>query len=201
MSRGQANKVRIIGGQHKGRRLHFPAVKGLRPTTDRVRETLFNWLQPVIHGANCLDLFAGSGALGLEALSRGAAHTTFVDSSGVVVSRLKDNLLALGMLDRSQVLRADATRLVAREPLRTFDIVFLDPPFAAGLLEHVITGLEAGGWLSGDAVIYLEQDSSHAWPELPPNWKLFREGKAGQAAYRLLKRDTIRVSPQADDYQ
>ena len=191
MSRGRTNRVRIIGGQHKGRLLGFPDIKGLRPTADRVRETLFNWLQPLIHNARCLDLFAGSGALGLEALSRGAAQVTFIDRSHAVTSRLTENLQTLGLTGHASVQQADAVRLLKRAPQQPYDIVFLDPPFADGVLAGICSQLEQQGWLSDQATIYLEQDSAHPWPELPPNWTLFREGKAGQAAYRLVKRDII----------
>jgi len=188
MGRGGANQVRIVGGEFRGRRLGFPGVAGLRPTADRVRETLFNWLQPYIAGLNCLDLFAGSGALGLEALSRGAARVLLVDRSRAVVQRLRDNLALLGVTARAEVRQADARRLLARSPQRPYDLVFVDPPFAAGLLGEMCSALELGGWLAQGAWIYLEQDAAHPWPELPAQWALYREGQAGQAAFRLLRR-------------
>ncbi len=188
MSRGHANRVRIIGGEHKGRRLDFATVKGLRPTADRVRETLFNWLQSELAGSRCLDLFAGSGALGLEALSRGAGFVLLCDQARVVVERLRANLETLDTGKRGEVLLRDARKLLASAPEQSFDIVFLDPPFAAGLLGGTAHALEGHSWLSDEAWIYLEQDASHPWPELPANWQLHREGRAGQAAFRLMRR-------------
>lgn len=183
-----ANQVRIIGGRHRGRRVHFTPVRGLRPTPDRVRETLFNWLQHDIAGTRCLDLFAGSGALGLEALSRGAAWVTFVEQARVAVTQLHDNLALLGEQGRTEVIQRDAQRLLATPPARPFDVVFLDPPFADGLLPQVCAALEAGGWLGGDAWIYLEQDAATPWPQPPSSWTLHRQGRAGQSAHCLLRR-------------
>lgn len=188
MSRAGANRVRIIGGEHRGRWLRFPDVPGLRPTADRVRETLFNWLAAELPGARCLDLFAGSGALGLEALSRGAGFVLLADQSRTAASRLREHLEVLGTGARAAVRQADALRLLARPPEQPFDLVFLDPPFAAGLLGRVAQALEAQPWLAAGAQVYLEQDAAHPWPALPANWQLHREGRAGQAAYRLMKR-------------
>ena len=177
-----------MGGEHGGRRLHFPDGRGLRPTADRVRETLFNWLQGELSERCVLDLFAGSGALGLEALSRGAARVTFVERARPVALQLQKNIDLLGLRDRTRVETRDAERFLGREPGESYDLVFLDPPFADRLLGPVCRQLEASGCLASPAWIYLEQDSSQAWPELPPNWQLHREGQAGQAAFRLLRR-------------
>lgn len=190
-AKGRSNTVRIIGGQHRGRKLRFPNVKGLRPTADRVRETLFNWLQAWVPDANCLDLFAGSGALGLEALSRGARSLVFCESSAVAVKSLRENIELLGLRDRAVVRDMDARQLLRESPGQLFDIVFLDPPFAAGLLSATCQQLEQSGSMAQNAFIYIEQDSSHPWPELPPNWVLYRETLAGQAACRLFQRATI----------
>lgn len=186
MARGPANRVRIIGGEHGGRRLEFPSQRGLRPTADRVRETLFNWLAPVLPGARVLDLFAGSGALGLEALSRGAGQVLLVEQARQVADKLKQNVELLGASDRVSVRQADARRLLIAAPEQPFDIVFLDPPFADGLLAGVMQLLAQSDWLAADAWVYLEQDSSHDWPEMPTGWKIHREGRAGQAAFRLV---------------
>jgi 16S rRNA (guanine966-N2)-methyltransferase len=186
VARGPANRVRIIGGEYGGRRLGFPDQRGLRPTADRVRETLFNWLTPQLPGARVLDLFAGSGALGLEALSRGAGFVLLVEQARPVAERLRENLALLGAGERAEVRQADARRLLATPPPAPFDIVFLDPPFAAGLLAKVIPLLIDNGWLAADAWVYLEQDAAHPWPALPPGWQLHREGKGGQAAFRLV---------------
>jgi 16S rRNA (guanine966-N2)-methyltransferase len=182
------NRVRIIGGEHKGRRLNFPDAPGLRPTADRVRETLFNWLQPVLAGARCMDLFAGSGALGLEAASRGAGFVMFVEKSPKAAARLNEHLNAMQLSDRAQVRNADAGRVIRVSPDQGYDVVFLDPPFTAGLLERTAQALEQNDWLVPAAWIYLEQDAAHPWPELPDAWGAYREGQAGQASFRLMKR-------------
>jgi 16S rRNA (guanine966-N2)-methyltransferase len=181
------NQLRIIGGEHGGRRLHFPDGRGLRPTADRVRETLFNWLQGELHGRRVLDLFAGSGALGIEALSRGVAQVVFVERARPAAQQLRENLALLREEGRAEVVQDDAQRWLARDT-REFDLVLLDPPFADGLLPGVCRQLEEEGHLGSGAWIYLEQDAKHPWPELPHNWQLHREGKAGQAAFRLMHR-------------
>ena len=187
-----ANQIRIIGGRHRGRRLQFHPGRGLRPTPDRVRETLFNWLQGEIRGARCLDLFAGSGALGLEALSRGAAHVCAVEQNRTVAQRLRDNIALLHEGAAAEVVQADALRLLQTPPDSPFDIVFLDPPFADGLLPAASRLLEQNDWLSPAAMIYLEQDANRSWPALPATWSLYREGAAGQSAHRLLRRSIPR---------
>ena len=187
-----ANQVRIIGGRHRGRRLHFSPGRGLRPTPDRVRETLFNWLQPEVPGARCLDLFAGSGALGLEALSRGAAHLCAAEQNRAAAERLRDNIALLHEEHAAEVVQADALRLLKMPPDAPFDIVFLDPPFADGLLPEACWLLEENDWLSPAAMVYLEQDAKLAWPGLPDSWSPHREGVAGQSAHRLLRRSIPR---------
>ena len=187
-----ANRIRIIGGQHRGRRLNFPPGRGLRPTPDRVRETLFNWLQRDIRGARCLDLFAGSGALGLEALSRGAGWLCAVERNRLAAQRLRENIRLLGLESVAEVHQADALRLLQTAPEQAFDVVFLDPPFAAGLLPSVCRLLEENGWLAAAALVYLEQDADRDWPDLPSNWVPCREGRAGQSAQRLLRRSMTR---------
>jgi 16S rRNA (guanine966-N2)-methyltransferase len=187
-----ANRVRIIAGRHRGRRLHFLPGRGLRPTPDRVRETLFNWLQAEVQGARCLDLFAGSGALGLEALSRGAATLCAVEQHRVAAQRLRENIALLGEASVAEVVQADALRLLKSPPDSPFDIVFLDPPFADGLLTAACGLLERHGWLGADAALYLEQDAKHPWPAVPANWALRREGEAGQSKQRLLRRSIPR---------
>ena len=186
------NQVRIIGGRHRGRRLHFVPGSGLRPTPDRVRETLFNWLQGDVNGARCLDLFAGSGALGIEALSRGAAHVTLVEANRNAARRLRENLDLLHEQDRADVLQCDALRLLATPPARAYDIAFVDPPFADDLLPQVCRLLEDGDWLASPAIVYLEQDARRTWPLLPDNWAIFREGRAGQSGQRVLRRSMVR---------
>ena len=189
MSRG-ANLVRIIAGEHRGRRLSFVPAAGLRPTPDRVRETLFNWLRDDVPNARCLDLFAGSGALGFEALSRGAAHVTAVERHRAVAQKLRDNAALLGLEARMTVVQADAMALLDRDPTVPFDIVFIDPPFADRHVASVIDALSRPGWVAESAVLYVEQDASRSWPETPPGWVVHREGDAGQSAQRLLRRST-----------
>ncbi len=187
-----ANQVRIIGGRHRGRRLHFSPGRGLRPTPDRVRETLFNWLQGETRGARCLDLFAGSGALGLEALSRGAGCLCAVEQNRTVAQRLRDNIALLTEDAVAEVRQTDALRLLRTAPDMPFDIVFVDPPFADGLLPTVCRLLEENDWLAATAWIYLEQDASRDWPPMPNGWVVHREGGAGQSAQRLLRRSIPR---------
>jgi len=182
----RANQVRIIAGQWRGRRLSFPDVSGLRPTADRVRETLFNWLMPVLHGARCLDLFAGSGALGFEAASRGAAQVVLVDSEREVVTALQENaaLLSVSVL---QVCRQEAAVYLATGP-GPFDVVFLDPPFnSPALLEQSIDALSVAGRLAAGAWIYIETPADSAGPVVPEDWLLEKSKKAGQVAYRLYR--------------
>lgn len=181
-------QLRIIGGQWRGRKLQFPAVPGLRPSPDRVRETLFNWLMHDIAGARCLDLFAGSGALGLEALSRGATHCTFVDSSAAAGRALGDHLRTLQCV-AGQIVTADASTWLRNTAPQPFDVVFLDPPFRGDLLGDCCAALETRGWLAPAAWIYIEAASDEILPALPANWRLHRDRAAGQVAYRLFARE------------
>jgi 16S rRNA (guanine966-N2)-methyltransferase len=179
-----AHRLRIIGGRWRGVRISFPPLEAIRPSPDRVRETLFNWLQPHIAGARCLDLFAGSGALGIEALSRGAAHVTFVDREPQIGRHLTATLQRLGATD-AQVRIEDAMRFLQGAPQR-FDIVFVDPPFASTLVQQVCDGL-TGGWLARDALIYVECSADAGLPVLPPGWSVHRSKRAGQVGYHLLR--------------
>lgn len=178
-----AGQIRIIGGQWRGRKLPVPDSPGLRPTTDRVRETLFNWLAPVIQQARCLDCFAGSGALGLEALSRYAAHTTLLEMERAVAQQLTQNL-ALLRAENAEVVNTDALSWLAKSGT-PFDVVFLDPPFRKELLNNTLALLEQQGWLAPDAWIYVETEAENAQLAIPENWQLHREKIAGQVAYRL----------------
>ena len=182
--RPQRNQLRIIGGEWRSRKLPFADGEGLRPTPDRVRETLFNWLAPIISGARCLDLFAGSGALGLEALSRGAAEVVMLDKQAQVIKQLQDNVRLL-QCDKGKVIRTDALVYLQQTTATPFDIVFLDPPYRKQLLAPCIELLEQQGWLKHEARIYLEIEREADLPELPPNWELLRSKKAGQVAYHL----------------
>lgn len=184
---GAAHTLRVIGGEWRGRRIRFPPVEAIRPTPDRVRETLFNWLQQDVRGARCLDLYAGSGALGLEALSRGAASVVFVDAEPAVVRHLVATLLALGC-DRGRVVGADAARFL-EGPATPFDIVFVDPPYAARALEGACRALDARGWVRPGGLAYLEDRAAEGEPALPPGWTLLRSKRAGEVGYHLARRE------------
>jgi 16S rRNA (guanine966-N2)-methyltransferase len=179
--------LRIIGGEWRGRKIEFPPVAAIRPTPDRVRETLFNWLQLVTPGSRCLDLFAGSGALGLEALSRGAAEVVFVESDVQAAGQLSDNLRVLAC-DRGTVVRTSARQYLegAVEP---FDVIFLDPPYAERLLAATCRRIEERGWLKPDGLVYLEDAAAAGAPELPPPWTLHRSKRAGEVGYHLARRE------------
>jgi 16S rRNA (guanine966-N2)-methyltransferase len=191
---GLANQVRIIGGYWRGRRLRLAAGAAIRPTPDRVRQTLFDWLQPRISDARCLDLFAGSGALGIEALSRGAGEVVFVDRDARVVRQVRAALEDLGVT-APQVYTADAFAFLRRD-VQPFDVVFLDPPFASGLLAPVCGLLEKRGWLKDPALIYLEAPRRDGPPPLPAGWEILKSKQAGEVGYYLVERRTER--PAAD---
>ncbi|MCZ6560142.1 MAG: 16S rRNA (guanine(966)-N(2))-methyltransferase RsmD [Gammaproteobacteria bacterium] len=180
-----AGKYRIIGGRWRGKKIIITDAEGLRPTPDRVRETLFNWLVKPIANAACLDLFAGSGALGIEALSRGASSVVFVEKNRRVASHLGKQLDELAV--DAEVVCADAMDYLQKQP-RKFDIVFLDPPYQGKLLEPALRALEANGWLGNDAFIYVENPARESLPDFPPGWVLWRESKAGQVGYYLFRR-------------
>jgi 16S rRNA (guanine966-N2)-methyltransferase len=177
--------LRIIGGKHRGRRLRFPAGVTIRPTPDRVRETLFNWLQPRIVGARVLDLFAGSGALGLEALSRGAAHVSFVEKDRRAAAAIEALVREWGE-EGAQVVCSDALAWLARSPGGTaFDIVFLDPPYDAALWSEAAAALVRGARLAPAARIYIEHRAREELPRLPEGWRHIRDGRAGEVGYHL----------------
>jgi 16S rRNA (guanine966-N2)-methyltransferase len=179
------NVVRIIGGQWRGRKLHFPAISGLRPTPDRVRETVFNWLAPVIHGAYCLDLFAGSGALGLEALSRGATHVTFIDQDREIVNYLKQQLVLL-KIERANVYY-EKFPLIKNNFTKNFNIVFLDPPFNQNLITTCCQWLTENNLLAPNAYIYLETEAELKPLPIPDDWELIKSKIAGQVGYHLAR--------------
>lgn len=188
------NKLRIIAGRWRGVPISFPPHPELRPTPDRVRETLFNWLARAIVDARCLDLFAGSGALAFEALSRGAREVVCVDRDREVVRHLQDTAKRL-LRDAASAdqQRAPGFEAIARDalaylsgPARAFDIVFLDPPYASDVLTHVLPRL-AAGWLAPEALVYLEAPADAGLPALPSGWSIHRSKSAGQVGYHLLR--------------
>lgn len=166
--------------------LSFPTVEGLRPTGDRIRETLFNWLAPILPGSRCLDLFAGSGILGFEALSRGAAHCSLVELSPAATRQLRVNADQL-QADGAAIHSISALEFLAK-PASPFDVVFIDPPFAADLWQPVMASLERG-WLADGALIYVECPSDLAFNP-PATWHAHREKRAGKVCYRLYRYET-----------
>lgn len=186
-SKNLTNKFRIIGGHWRSRTLAFPSLPGLRPTPDRVRETLFNWLQLKIVGANCVDLFAGSGALSFEALSRGARHVTSIDAAREAVAGLEENARLLKA--QGLTLIQDKAQHWLQQPgtETAVDIVFMDPPFADHLLPACCRQLEASGILAAQAYIYLETDQALQEDMLPANWEILKHKKAGQVQYYLCR--------------
>ncbi|MFI4896171.1 MAG: 16S rRNA (guanine(966)-N(2))-methyltransferase RsmD [Steroidobacterales bacterium] len=174
--------LRIIAGRWRARRFRFPS-SDIRPTPDRVRETLFNWLQPRIEGAHCLDLFAGSGALGLEALSRGAASVLFIEQQRAAAAAI-EHWLHTWQASGGVVVGTEAMHYLSATPPRGFDIVFLDPPYGSGALAAAAHGLERG-WLARDARVYLEHARREPLPALSLSWRELRSGTAGEVGYHL----------------
>ncbi len=177
----RTNRVRIIGGQWRSRRIAFADAPELRPTPDRVRETLFNWLGQDLSGRRCLDLFAGAGALGFEALSRGAAEVVMVERSRSAAAALRDNAARLGA-SALQIVVGDALHFLAGAPPSRFDVVFVDPPYRSGLVAAVLERLPAA--LAGGASVYVESDAPLA---LPSAWRVLRRGRAGAVHYHLVE--------------
>lgn len=188
------NTVRIIGGFHRTRKIHFPDATGLRPTADRIRETLFNWLREDIHGARCLDLFAGSGALGIESLSRGAREVEFVEMNPRVNKALTESLATLDIANAIVHLEDALSWIDRHRPAEPFDIVFLDPPFADGLLPRVCQQIADSGLLKPNAKIYLEFDASQPEIIAPGNWRSLKSKRAGNVRFQLFG---LTASPEA----
>lgn len=186
-------QVRIIGGRWRGRKLTFTPTDGLRPTGDRIRETLFNWLAPHIQGARCADLFAGSGALGLEALSRGAGHCDFVDTAGAALSQIKQHLRTLEAHDTATCHTVTAQQFL-QGAATPYDIVFIDPPFKLQMVESVCASLAVTRLLSDTAMIYVETAAAEPPPYVPEQWALHREKVSGGVAYRLFSNERAEVS-------
>ena len=176
--------IRIISGKYRGRKLPVLMAEGLRPTTDRVKETLFNWLMPYIYDAICLDCFAGAGSLGFEALSRGAAAITFIELNKDAVNQLLANK-ALLQANNVTVFQHNALDFLKTKPVDKLDIVFIDPPFRKGLVAQTCELLNKG-WLNDQALIYIEMEVDGT-QIIPNNWELIKEKVAGQVAYQLYK--------------
>lgn len=187
--KNKENQLRIIGGEWRGRKVSFSDAEGLRPSPDRVRETLFNWLQPSITGSHCLDLFSGSGALGLEALSRGAAEVHMVDRNRQIIQHLQQQLVLLGN-KKGHCHYSEAVPFLSQPAKQRFDIVFLDPPYRQNMLPLCCELLEKNGWLEDQALIYIEAEKELGEPSLPDNWQLIRSKKAGQVGYHLATRNS-----------
>ena len=184
-NKSQPGRLRIVAGNWRSRVLEIADVPGLRPTSARIRETVFNWLAPRLAGARCLDLFAGTGALGLEALSRGAEHCTLVEKSATAATTLRQNV---GLLKASgaEVVEMDALKFLQQSDSDQFDLVFLDPPFAADLSSDLCRLLDAGSMLADGARVYIEEDRSKPAVELPKHWQVLKIKKAGNVRYSLV---------------
>ena len=178
--------IRIIAGTYRGRKLPVLMAEGLRPTTDRVKETVFNWLMPYIQDSVCLDCFAGSGGLGFEALSRGAGQVSFVELNKSAVQQLQENQRLLKVTN-SSVIQSDALTFIKSNTIK-FDVVFLDPPFRKGFVEQTAQLLNDNS-LAENALIYVEMESEQNEQQLPVNWQLLKEKIAGQVVYRLYQKN------------
>ena len=179
-------RLRIVAGNWRSRLLDIADVPGLRPTSERIRETLFNWLAPMLDGARCLDLFAGTGALGLEALSRGAAESVFVEKSSLAAQALQNSIASLNARGAT-VHNCDAIRFLSDKQTGTFDIVFLDPPFAADMLDDLCRLLDEASVLAGGAYVYLEEDRARSAAILPRGWRVVKAENAGNVRYSLAR--------------
>ena len=184
MKRG-VRELRIVAGALRGRKWTFPDAPGLRPTPDRVRETLFNWLAPHLPGMRVLDLFAGSGALAFEALSRGAASAVLVEKGRAAAAGLRVTAERFG-LSAARIEAVEALAFLRSQPKNSFDLVFVDPPFATGLHVPALDALAWQGVLAPGGFCYIEQPAGDDLPALPEGWTLHRTGKAGEVGYHLL---------------
>jgi len=180
-----SGSIRIIAGKHRGRKLPVLSAEGLRPTTDRVKETVFNWLMPYIHDVNCLDCFAGAGSLGFEALSRGAAQVTLVELNKSAAKQLESNKQLLKG-DNVIIIQSNVLNYLQTRPSQQLDLVFIDPPFRQDLVSQTADLLERN-WLAKNALIYVEMEVESN-QQLPDTWQLIKEKVAGQVAYRLFQR-------------
>lgn len=186
------SQLRIIGGKWRSRKINFLAQSDIRPTPDRVRETLFNWLAPVIQDAICLDAFAGSGALGFEALSRGAQSVVMIDQSAENIRTLQENAKKL-TAENIEFYFGRNPEILSSLKNKKFSIVFLDPPFKQNLIEVTAAALEKYQLLAEEAIIYIEAESELTQLSLPENWQIVRNKKAGMVSYYLVKRSLAEI--------
>lgn len=184
------NSIRIIGGDLRSRKIDFPTITGLRPTSDRVRETLFNWIQMDLAGNTCLDLFAGSGALGIESLSRGAASVSFVEADRVAANSIQENLKRLN-LNEGHVICSDALKWIDNQgsPVKKYDVVFLDPPFSSNIIAKTCQHLESSNLLNQACKIYIETGTDPNSVSFPQGWRMLKGKKAGQVFFSLFIKD------------
>ncbi|MFT4886779.1 MAG: 16S rRNA (guanine966-N2)-methyltransferase [Pseudohongiellaceae bacterium] len=184
------NSIRIIGGDLRSRKIEFPTITGLRPTSDRVRETLFNWIQMDLAGNNCLDLFSGSGALGIESLSRGASSVTFVEENQIAAKSIQENLNRLH-LSEGQVVCSDALKWIdnQKSSMTKYDVVFLDPPFSSNIMASTCQHLDSNGLLNKACKIYTETSIDPNKIIFPQSWRRLKEKKAGQVFFSLFIND------------
>lgn len=184
-------EVRVIAGLWRGRKLPVLNAEGLRPTTDRVKETLFNWLMMDVANARCLDCFAGSGSLGIEALSRQAQAVVFLEKFANAAQQLKKNLASL-KTDKGTVINTDTlTYLSQKNSTEPFEIIFIDPPFHHNFAPHVLTLLQQNNWLAENALIYVETEKNHPPLLLAKNWQVIKEKSAGIVTSRLIQVNSI----------
>jgi len=181
--------IRLISGQWRGKKLPVKDKQGLRPTTDRTKETLFNWLMHDIREANCLDCFSGSGSLGFEALSRYCQFCTFLELDKQVAVQLQNNISTL-KAENAEVIQGDSLRYLSQNASRQYDVVFIDPPFNLGLAQPCIEQLEEQGYLTENSLIYVEVESTLTNLQFPTTWSLLKEKNAGQVRYQLFKRES-----------
>ena len=193
MKKTNTGQLRIVAGKWRSRLLQVANVPGLKPTSIRIRETLFNWLSPRIEGARCLDLCAGTGALGLEALSRGASRVVFVECSGIAFENLKSNINSL-KASGAELKKTDAISFLNNSVIEKFDIIFIDPPFADGLYGDLFELIAAKGWLSKNARIYIEMSANEKEVDLPKNWHILKRKKTGNVYYLLAATSKIENS-------
>lgn len=187
---GGPGEVRIISGQWKGRKLPVLNVEGLRPTTDRVKETLFNWLMQDVAGRRVLDCFSGSGSLAFEALSRQAERALLIELDGTAAKQLVQNLARI-QCSNATVVNTSCLQYLDKPATQQFDLVFLDPPFRQGLLAPACQLLAKHGWLAPQALVYIEAEKELALSDLPQHWHLYKEKVAGQLAYRLFSVESL----------